>query len=197
MDKNGLNRRAFLRLGAAAGAAVAATAVLPKFSWANVRQIGLEQCLEMGPEEMARNSKLVMDSWDYLRVTAATIDNPGIRRTVLEILDNPSPTIMTGLMDPANKKAVYQELVAKGHLKDVSENDFLPPTADPQKAPFPFIAAPGSGYTSHHAYPGGVVTPHRAQHHGLPGPVRRVPPYLWLRTGPRRGRRLPGSARSP
>ena len=158
MEKQGLPRRDFLKFGAMAGVAVAATAALPRFSWANVRQVDLDQCLAMGPTEMARSSKLVKDSWDYLRVTSSTIDNPGIRKIVLEILDNPAPTIMTDLMDPANKKAVYEELTAKGLIKDVSAADFLPKTTDPNKAVFPFMAAPGSGYTSHHSYPGGVVT---------------------------------------
>ena len=84
MLKNGFNRRDFLKLGALAGTAAMAAASFPKFSWANVRQVNLEQCLNMGPVEMADSSKLVKDSWDYLRVTAATIDNPGIRKTVLE-----------------------------------------------------------------------------------------------------------------
>ena len=158
MPSNGLDRRNFLRLGAVAGAAVAAAAVFPKFSWADVRQVSLDQCLSMGPDEMARGSKLVMDSWDYLRVTASTIDNPGIRKTVLEILENPAPTFMGNLMDPGHNQSVYKELSSQGLLKDVAENDFLPLTENPKQAPFPFYAAPGSGYTSHHAYPGGVAT---------------------------------------
>ena len=60
-------------------------------------------------------------------------------------MDAPAPTIMGNLMDSANKQSVYKELSAKGMLKDISEQDFLPPTKSPQKAAFPFYAAPGSG----------------------------------------------------
>ena len=158
MKEQGLKRRDFLKLGAMAGAAVVATQALPKFSWADVRRIKLDQCLEMSPEEMAKSSKLVMDSWDYLNKTVQTIENPAIKQTVMGVLDNPAPTFMENLMDPANKSAVYKKLNSDGLIKDLAENDFLPPTADPKKAPHPFWAAPGSGYTSHHAYPGGVVT---------------------------------------
>jgi hypothetical protein len=154
----GLNRRDFLRLGAVAGAAVAVTAAFPTFSWANVKKATLDQCMGMSPENMAKGSKLVMDSWDYLLITAATIDNPAIRKTVLDILNNPAPTFMGNLMDASAKKQVYQELTAKGLLKDIAKKDFLPPTQDPKQSPHPFFAAPGSGYQSHHSYPGGVVT---------------------------------------
>ena len=153
-----LNRRDFLRLSALTGAAVAVAATLPTFSWANVKKVTLDQCISMSPEDMAKGSKLVMDSWDYLRVTAATINDPAIRQTVLEILDNPAPTFMNNLMDASAKKQVHSELTSKGLLKDISEQDFLPPTKDPKKSPHPFWTAPGSGYQSHHAYPGGVVT---------------------------------------
>jgi hypothetical protein len=35
---------------------------------------------------------------------------------------------------------------------------FLPATTNPYRSPYPFIAGPGSGYQSHHSYPGGLVT---------------------------------------
>ncbi|PKN81966.1 MAG: metal-dependent phosphohydrolase, partial [Chloroflexi bacterium HGW-Chloroflexi-8] len=40
----------------------------------------------------------------------------------------------------------------------IGVDDFLPPSENIQKASQPFYAAPGSGYMSHHAYPGGLAT---------------------------------------
>ncbi|MDD3312362.1 twin-arginine translocation signal domain-containing protein [Pseudodesulfovibrio sp.] len=156
MSSDTVNRRDFLKLGAMAGvAAVAAAHAVPALASPCART--LDACLEMSPQAMAEASAPVSAAWQNIRRNAGQIRNPGIRNAVLAILDNPAPTLMKG-MGASEKKAVYKELTAKGLLKDVAEKDFLPASADPARASQPFYSAPGSGYQSHHAYPGGLAT---------------------------------------
>jgi len=59
----------------------------------------------------------------------------------------------------AEKENVKGRLVAAGYLKaDAAYDEFLPPCKSPHQAVIPFYAAPGSGYASHHSYPGGLAT---------------------------------------
>lgn len=61
---------------------------------------------------------------------------------------------------PSNseKESVKKELAAAGYLNPTTYDQFLPPCAGPLKNVQPFSVTPGSGWKSHHAYPGGLVT---------------------------------------
>ncbi len=157
MYQTTLDRRDFLKLGATAGTVAMAANLLPGFSWADTQTVQMTNCLAMTPQTMATNSKLVQDSWQYLKKTVATINNEQVRRMVSEMLDDPAPTFTAPLAD-GEKEKVWHELSAKNMIDNVMLSDFLPPLTDPQKSPQPFFSAPGSGYKSHYAYPGGVVT---------------------------------------
>ncbi len=158
MFENGVDRRNFLKAGAVLGAGLLAAGVFPKpCSAACYTSVKYSDVMDMSAVDMAEASGLVMDSWRYLRNTAETIRNPVIRKGVFAILDNPAPTIMKQIGEK-EKKEIYNELSAKGLIKDVSLEDFLPASQSADKSPQPFYSAPGSGYGSHHAYPGGVVT---------------------------------------
>ncbi len=153
------DRRQFLELGAAFGAVLAAQAVFPVLAKAAPAQKTLSDCLAMTPVQMADASPKVQASWKYLREVAATIADPKVRSVVLAILDNPAPTLAARLADAKNRAAVCEELSAKGYLKDATPETFLPAlAAGPDTAPQPFRSAPGSGYQSHHSYPGGLAT---------------------------------------
>lgn len=158
MKERGIERRDFLKAGALLGAGFMTVGTLPATSRAvSYTPVKYSDVLDMDPVAMAEASGQVMDSWRYLKETVATIKNPMIREGVQSIMDNPAPTIMDNL-GSEEKKEVYDELSAAGLLKDLGYEDFLPPVSDPSKSPQPFYSAPGSGYGSHHAYPGGVAT---------------------------------------
>ncbi len=156
MSSEQLKRRDFLKLGAIAGAA-AVVAGTPAPAPAAPARCSLDQCMELDHVAMADASGPVSAAWRSIRLTAAEIRNPAIRAKVEAVLDNPAPTLARSI-GSAEKKAIHKELTAKGLLKDVEEADFMPPVADPDTAPQPFRSAPGSGYQSHHAYPGGLCT---------------------------------------
>lgn len=153
-----MERRKFLQLGLMAGGVAALHAALPKVSAAQLRTVALEECLDLSPLDMAERSEIVMQSWNFLRRAASEIRNASLRQAVFGILDNPAPTFTEPLSSEKDRKEVYHRLQAEGAVDETSFDEFLPPVEDPRKSPWPFLAGPGSGYQSHHAYPGGLVT---------------------------------------
>ena len=151
-----LNRRDFLKIGTVLGT-FAAVSALPTPAFSAPTRCTLDQCIAMDQVAMADASGPVSASWASIRQAAAEIRNPNIRAKVQAVLDNPAPTLTKG-MGSAEKATVYQELTAKGLLTNVSETDFLPQSTSSNTASQPFWSAPGSGYQSHHAYPGGLAT---------------------------------------
>jgi len=151
-----LDRRDFLKLGVAFGA-VAAVGALPVRAQAAPTRAGLEEICAMTPVQMAEASGPVMDAWDSLQWDADEIRNPALRNKVQGVLDNPAPTFAAGI-GQVERKALHKELAAKGLLEKTSVDELLPPDIAIGQSPQPFYSAPGSGYGSHHAYPGGLAT---------------------------------------
>lgn len=151
-----MERRALLRMGALVGA-LAAVGTVPVRARAAYDTLSLEQVRRMTPLQMAEASGTVMTAWQSVQNHVSQIRNPEVRASVSAILTNPAPQLMRRI-GHAEKKEIYAELVAKGYLADIQMDDFLPATSTPDTAPQPFYSAPGSGYMSHHAYPGGLAT---------------------------------------
>ncbi|WP_415713814.1 metal-dependent phosphohydrolase [Maridesulfovibrio sp.] len=150
-----MERREFLKMGIIAGAAVAASG-MSVLAEASYTEFTLSECRKLTPQQMAENSGAVMESWKYIQAQAAGIKNPGLRKAVQDIIANPAPRLMNAVS--GRKKEVYKELEKNGWLKGVSYDTFLPENGSAKQANQPFYAAPGSGYSSHHCYPGGLAT---------------------------------------
>ena len=150
---NSLNRRNFLTTAAALGtftlfgtAPIAHAAAAPK----TARSIG--DVLSMSPIEVAQESDVVQTAWKMILESAKKLRNAQTRDAVLKILENPAPTILEG--DETTIRAV---LIEKG-LLDAKRKKVFPENGSASASPQPFWSAPGSGFASHHAYPGGLVT---------------------------------------
>jgi len=160
-NKDGLTRRKFLQVSAGTATALMVT-TLPNFSWAQAlktEKVNLDHCLNLTPLEMAKKSNLVQSAYSYITGICGEIKNPVLRDRVLQVIHNPAPTFMEGYTTHDARKMLWQKLVAAGHLSEtIGVTDFLPPSDNIQKTSQPFYAAPGSGYMSHHAYPGGLAT---------------------------------------
>ena len=157
------NRRDFLKISVGTAAALSAMALPLSTSAApasgTISQITLEQCLQLDPLMMAERSVYVKGSYEYLLKTAGMINNRELRDTVTGYLKNPSPRLLERFADTASKENIRQQLLNAGYLKEeITVNQFLPVWEKAQKAPQPFYTAPGSGYGSHHSYPGGLST---------------------------------------
>ena len=162
MSDHEMQRRDFMKLGLIAGGAMAAMSLPSKKAFSfSPSSVGLDECIAMSPVEMAEKSYLIQDAWKELQAQVRGIKDPAIRTITENILENPAPTFMERYSTKADRAALRKELIAAGLLdaEKVPEDADFPPTAtDPKKSPQPFYSAPGSGYQSHHSYPGGVVT---------------------------------------
>ena len=158
MAQCGFNRREFLITGGLAGAATVFLAAAGPHAEAAPVAMTMDECIGLTPDDMARRSAVVKNAWDYIAKTVASMKDRQLRQAVEGVLANPAPTFMQRLLDPAAKRAVWQELAGRGYLKEIAFEDFLPPVSNVRQSSHSFLAAPGSGYQSHHAYPGGLVT---------------------------------------
>lgn len=159
-----VSRRDFLRLSAGAAAVMAVGSVMPSTGWAQERAAAaakrpLTECLTLTPEQMAKQSPMVQKGYTYLLECSKQISDRKVRAVIEEGLKQPKPKLLELFPTTAAKERLRQELTAAGYIKaDVTHDQILPPAAGPQQLIQPFYAAPGSGWKSHHAYPGGLVT---------------------------------------
>lgn len=153
-----ISRKEFLQgaVGVMAGAAFLSMPNLSFASKARARTIHVKDL--PNALELAKNSQLVTMSNKIILDYVHSIKDPSLRTKTLAILENPTPQIMDLYKSSSSISALYEKLLALG-LVDSSKtprDKLLPPFNG--KMPQPFYAAPGSGYGSHHAYPGGLAT---------------------------------------
>lgn len=110
------------------------------------------EMLAMSPVDMARESRLVSAAFRVLVDAAEHLRDEAVRNTVLAILSDPVPTVAV-----TDENKVLAALKAEG-LIDADRAELFPTVTQKGRAEQPFWSAPGSGYASHHAYPGGLAT---------------------------------------
>ena len=153
-----MSRRKFLQM--TAGAAIGAAMLnMPGMSFAAGAKVKAAAYNNL-PDAvtLAANSELVQLSYQKIKDAVKTIQDRSLARMTMDIINNPAPTFMNNYQLPGSKRTVYNKLVAAGLLDSskTSLENFMPPYNG--GLPQPFYSAPGSGYASHHAYPGGLVT---------------------------------------
>lgn len=174
------SKRDFIKMSAMAVSAVAANCLLPRTAFAAMNSgrtalapagkasgissaaafsvpaaIGMEECQSLDYKAMAERSPMVQAAWKYLQEEAGKLSDSGLRELVIGIYADSTPRLAN--IDAGARKQVWEQL--KGAEYTVQGQDaFLPPVPQDMKARYPAIAAPGSGYGSHHAYPGGLIT---------------------------------------
>lgn len=154
-----LSRKSFLQItaGALAGAAFLN---MPHMAFANKAKA--QSCAFADLPDavsLAQRSELIQMSYNKIKESVATIQNSRLRQMTMDIIKNPNPTFMRQyLNNAAAKTAVYNKLVSLKLIDPAKTSlaNFLPPYDG--QTPQPFYSAPGSGYGSHHAYPGGLAT---------------------------------------
>lgn len=157
------SRRSFLKL--AAGSAVSAAMFsMPSLSFARSSE-SLRRTINPVPFNAvpkqaiaaAQASPLVQTSFNSIVEQARTINGSGLRQSVIDLLNRPMPTFMQEYTSASSRNRLYSTLAAQ-HLIDTSKIDethILPPFDGTIQE---FKTAPGSGYGSHHPYPGGLAT---------------------------------------
>ena len=158
------NRRDFLRLSAGTAAVLTVGTMMPATGMAKgitdgAAKMSLADCVRLEPAAMAERSSMVKKGYDYLLKCSNQISDTTVRSVAIEGLKNPVPKLMELFPTNGEKEVVRLKLVDAGYLKnDATYDQFLPPCKGPNKNVQPFYTAPGSGWKSHHAYPGGLVT---------------------------------------
>ncbi len=163
LSEHAFSRRSFLKL--AAGSAVSAALFsMPSLSFARnlstakrtVKPVSFRN-IPKNAVAAAQASPLVQSSFDNIVKLSGTITDRSLRQSVLDLLKNPVPTFMQEYTSPSSIRRVYSALAAR-RLVDTSKIDeahLLPPFSGTVQE---FKTAPGSGYGSHHPYPGGLAT---------------------------------------
>ena len=153
-----ISRRKFLQLtaGAAIGAAMLNVPGMSFAAGAKVKAANYSKLPDAVP--LAKDAELVQLSYKKIQDAVSSIKDSTLRSMTAEIINNPNPTFMNNYQLPGSKRTVYNKLVAAGLLDSskTSLENFMPPYNG--SLPQPFYSAPGSGYASHHAYPGGLAT---------------------------------------
>lgn len=162
MLKEPISRRTFLKLAAGS----AAGALLFRFPFQASAAEEVSHSLTIAPisistlpdaETSARSSALVRKSYDDILRIVNTISDSGLKSSVLSMIRDPRPTFMANFTSSAAITRVYNRLVDM-KLADpakISADTLLPALPSHNQ---PFLTAPGSGYMSHHPYPGGLCT---------------------------------------
>ena len=153
-----ISRRKFLQLtaGAAIGAAMLNVPGMTFAAGAKVKAANYNKLSDAVP--LAKDAELVQLSYKKIQDAVSSIKDSTLRSMTAEIINNPNPAFMENYQLPGSKRALYNKLAAAGLLdtSKISAEQLLPPYSG--KLPQPFYSAPGSGYASHHAYPGGLAT---------------------------------------
>lgn len=158
-----VSRRGFLKMaaGAAAGAALlqlpfAAQTVSAAAGKREIRPVALKN-LPMKAEEAAEKSPLIHKSYQAILDSAGKIKDSGLRKAVLNLIQDPTPTFMQEYTSQAAVRRTYDRLAALKLVdpSKLSVDELFPPTNKKLQG---FLTAPGSGYGSHHPYPGGLCT---------------------------------------
>lgn len=153
-----ISRRKFLQLtaGAAIGAAMLNVPGMTFAAGAKVKAANYNKLPDAVP--LAKDAELVQLSYKKIQDAVSSIKDSTLRSMTAEIINNPNPAFMENYQLPGSKRALYNKLAAAGLLdtSKISAEQLLPPYSG--KLPQPFYSAPGSGYASHHAYPGGLAT---------------------------------------
>ena len=112
--------------------------------------------LPRDPEEIVRGSALIERACATVAAAAASIRDKALQKACLDLLKDPALRFLEAWREPEKVKALHAELAERGLLdpaKTSAEDIFPPQDVSVQ----PFETAPGSGWNSHHAYPGGLA----------------------------------------
>lgn len=153
-----MSRRKFLQMtaGAAIGAAMLNVPGMAFAAGAKAKAAAYTNLPDAVP--LAANSELVQLSYKKIKDAVKSINDSSLRSMTMAIIENPVPSFMQNYQLPGSKQVLYSKLAAAGLIdtSKISAEQLLPPYKG--GLPQPFYSAPGSGYASHHAYPGGLAT---------------------------------------
>ncbi|MEA2721743.1 MAG: hypothetical protein QOJ39_3607 [Candidatus Eremiobacteraeota bacterium] len=109
---------------------------------------------------LARDSNLVAATYSRVEALVSSVGDRTLRTALFELVRDPHPLYADRHPSPASRTAVRDALARAGFVAATAPvRGIFPPATEPgaTTAPQPFWAAPGSGESSHHDYPGGLA----------------------------------------
>lgn len=161
-----ISRRNFFKLGASAalGAALFNLETLPNTALAKGNTT---KTLKFTPisiknlpnaETAAKKSELINTSLNYIKTCISKITDNNLRAKTASFIEDTRPTFMQMYPSSNDVTNIYNKLADENLLNtSIISPEQLFPSYNGQK-PQDFISGPGSGYSSHHPYPGGLCT---------------------------------------
>lgn len=162
LNRDPISRRTFLKLAAGS----AAGAMLLHFPFTanaaesakgmEIRPIALADLPKVA-EDAAKASPLVKGAYEDILSIVDTIKDHSLKSAVLSMIKNPFPTFMENYTNASSIRRAYNTLLDQKLVDPtkITAETLLPPIPSTLQ---PFMTAPGSGYMSHHPYPGGLAT---------------------------------------
>ncbi|WP_346352894.1 twin-arginine translocation signal domain-containing protein [Azotosporobacter soli] len=160
----GLNRRDFLRLTAGAAAVLTVGTGFSVSEAANQvaadsSAISLDACIKLTPAAMAERSAMVKRGYAYLLSSCDLISNAAVRSMARDGLQQPKPKLLERYPGSGDVTRLRLRLQDVGYAKaEMTDEQLFPKNEGPDRVLQAFSTAPGSGWKSHHPYPGGLVT---------------------------------------
>lgn len=114
-----------------------------------------EEIVAMTPEEMAKASALVVGTFNELVRTAASIEEEGYRKLMLECTVAPKVTFLEMYPAEDDRRKMFDEMVRLGFFNAEDDPDHVWPSGnmDPQT----YLTAPSSHNDFYNAHPGGLA----------------------------------------
>lgn len=163
---NELSRRNFFKLGASAALGAAFFNFSALQNTASAKNSAAKS-LKFTPvsvknlpdaETAAKKSELVNASFNYIKSCVNKITDNNLRFKTADLIEDTRPTFMQMYPSSNDVTKIYNQLADMGLLNTsiISPEQLFPPYSG--QKPQDFISGPGSGYASHHPYPGGLCT---------------------------------------
>ncbi len=115
----------------------------------------LEEVVAMSPEAMARASLLVTSAYDELLMAARGLDHNEYRRLMTECLLSPKVTFLEMYPTDADRKKLFDEMVARGYFNRRDTPDYVWPPG--HMTPQSYLTVPASHNDFYNAFPGGLA----------------------------------------
>jgi len=165
-----IGRRDFFKLSAMGAVAAVTATALPsglgtepkKVSAAprkfDIKPVAWSECRNLTPQQMVDRAAMTGPGYEYLMDKAKNVKDAKVRKIALEGLEGTRPKILELYPDEASKQRTLMKLLDAGYVKsDNTTSQLFPPDKGPDTVIQNYKVSPGSGWMSHHAYPGGLI----------------------------------------
>lgn len=124
-----------------------------------IKKISWATCKNLTPAQMADFSEMTHKGYDYIVKQTALVKDENVRKMLTKGIKKPQPELLQLYMEEREQENIRQQLLDLSYIKPENTiRQIFPPNKGPETVVQDFFSAAGSGWKSHHAYPGGLVS---------------------------------------